>query len=392
MPSILVSHFAIDLYGGLILPILGILENRCHLTPEQTAWLLGVGSLCSGLSQPICAFLSDQWRTRIFGPLGLFVSSIMFCLIGYPTSAVGLSIAYGLAMIGVGMYHPITAATVGQINPAARSWSLSLFFVAGMAGGIAGAMIGSRLVSAPSGFQLLPWAMFPGIVLAIWLQATSRNVPPRVRPSSAETVQVGTRRVRWGVIGLLYIAAALRFSVNTVIVYLYMRWIQSLTQQTHADWTPAAVSQAAAPIVGDLNALTMVGMAIGGLAAGWVRDGREKWPLIVVPLIFTPVFVVLPLVHFGWAYLLAVLAGTGFAMMIPVTITVAQRLLPNQTSLASGMMLGGAWTLALFAPRLAEYVIQQTSVLWAFIATAVTLAASGLVLLPVPEHVLRNRH
>ncbi len=80
--SILAAHMAVDVYGAIVPAILGILEVRCELRPEQTAWLLGVGSLSSGLSQPICAWLSDRFDTRIFGALGLALGAVCLSLIG----------------------------------------------------------------------------------------------------------------------------------------------------------------------------------------------------------------------------------------------------------------------------------------------------------------------
>ena len=51
--TILVSHTLVDVYAALVPPLIGVLQVRCELTDVQKAWLLGIGSLASGLSQPL---------------------------------------------------------------------------------------------------------------------------------------------------------------------------------------------------------------------------------------------------------------------------------------------------------------------------------------------------
>ncbi|MEE9130285.1 MAG: hypothetical protein V3T84_09720, partial [Phycisphaerales bacterium] len=70
------SHTTVDLFAAIVPPLIGVLQVRCELTPQQAAWLLGVGSLSSGLSQPISAWLSDRFDSRLFGAAGLALAAI----------------------------------------------------------------------------------------------------------------------------------------------------------------------------------------------------------------------------------------------------------------------------------------------------------------------------
>ena len=47
-----------------------------ELAASQTAWLLGIGSVSSGLSQPLSAWLSDRTDSRVYGPVGLVVADM----------------------------------------------------------------------------------------------------------------------------------------------------------------------------------------------------------------------------------------------------------------------------------------------------------------------------
>ena len=105
--------------------------------------------------------------------------------------------------------------------------------------------------------------------------------------------------------------------------------------------------------------------------------------MVWVPIVFMPVIGLFPFLPLGAGYFLAVAAGIGFATMIPVTVVLAQQLIPRQTNLASSLMMGGAWALAFLGPACAEFGIGRFGLQTTFLATAATLGLAGLVCLPV---------
>ena len=131
----------------------------------------------------------------------------------------------------------------------------------------------------------------------------------------------------------------------------------------------------------------ILGMALGGLLGGMlVAPGREKWPLVFVPICFTPIVALFPHVAIQASYPLAMLAGMGFASMIPVTVALAQHLIPHRANLASSLMMGGAWMVSAIGPRLAEFGVAHYGIETTFLVTALILAASGIVCLFFREH------
>jgi FSR family fosmidomycin resistance protein-like MFS transporter len=388
---ILCAHTMVDIYAALVPPLLGVLEIRCHLEPRQTALLLGIGSLSSGLSQPLSAILGDWLDSRVCGAAGLLLAGVCLSSIGMVESFAGLVAIYVLGMVGVGIFHPVGASSMGHLADrlprARRSLGVSLFFVAGMAGGITGAALGPRLTALPAGWQALRGLVVPGLLLALLLHLAIGGQPHRHRHQAQDRDLWPARRAAaWRMVGLLYAGNAMRFTVNMALVYLFVRWAQGLTAAAHPLWSPRDVARTSAPVVGNLNALVILGMAVGGLAAGALtRAGREKGPLVLVPILFAPMVALFPLAGLRLGYGLALLAGIGFASMIPVTLSLAQRLLPHRTSLASGLMLGGAWTVAMSGPILAERSLDRFGLGPTFAFVAALLALSGLVALPLPR-------
>ena len=65
----------------------------------------------------------------------------------------------------------------------------------------------------------------------------------------------------------------------------------------------------------------------------------------------------------------------------------AQRLLPHRTSLASGLMLGGAWFFASLGPLLVQWLYTNYGLRTSFAIVAVMLFASGMIGFFLPKEV-----
>ena len=393
------GHIAVDTYSALLAPMIGLLQVRCHLEPEQAAWLLGIGSLSSGLSQPLCAWLSDRMDSRVFGPIGLCMAAIAICLIGSADSFATLVPLYVIGMIGVGIFHPIGASSVGQLADMLpgrrRSIGLSVFFVAGMIGGFIGSLLASAVAHAgDSGFASLRFLIAPGIVIAFILHLAIRHVPHRHHEHRTVKFDETDSRERWTAIAMLYVGNAIRFTVNMAVIYLIVRWAESIAAGEAANGlSTEQIAQRGASLAGRVNACMVVGMAAGGLLASrFIPAGREKWPLVLIPVVMSPSIALFGHAGAGSGYVMAFVLGASFASLVPETLSVAQRLLPHRTSLASGLMLGAAWAVAAIGPRLAESCLGDLgmSIEQAFLATAIMLAISGLICLPLRSSVLRR--
>ncbi len=378
----------VDIYSFSIPASLGLIEKHFGMTRVQAAWFLGAGSLASGLAQPLFAWLSDLTNKRFFGGLGIVLAATWICSLGFAGNVFTVFVFYIFGMIGNGMFHPIAASTIGQLASHRRSLAVSLFFVAGMAGGAIGSVLGSRFI-AEYGIYSLRWFIIPGVLVGLVFHWAISGIEHRGKDFKTVTASIGRASSRWISIGLLYIAASIRFSVNMSLVYLMVRLVEGRVATSAGLTDELEIARLAAPTVGQLNGFMIAGMAIGGFAAGsLIKAGKEKWPLVLGPFLFAPAIAILPFVETRFAGIFTMLAGIGFASMVPVTVAVGQRLLPHRTSFASGLLLGGAWAIALVGPRVVEYIQSQLGLSDTFFWVAVALAVSGLVLFPLSNKLL----
>ncbi|MBZ0171256.1 MAG: MFS transporter, partial [Phycisphaerales bacterium] len=340
-------------------------------------------------------------------------------LLGYARNFPELVALFFVAVLGVGAFHPASAAAVGQLAGRKRSALISVFFLFGMIGGIMGNVLSPLYVHAAgvmsgeageaateAGLRALVWFIPPGLVAAAALAWAINKAPHRHHDAHDHhaSLPADERRRRWTAVWVLYVGNVIRFTVNQMLVYLVIEWIERLTR-AHAgvDKLDVALGQHASELNGPLQASMQVGMGFGALGLGFMLTGRhEKKAFVLIPLIGVAAIVAFPftdhLLGAGrWAVLvpaglLAVVAGFGFGALVPVSMSLGQRLLPHRTSLASGLLLGGAWCVAFIGPQIARAIHRgvDANLEPGFFTAAGLLVAASLLSLALPGRLIRE--
>lgn len=407
--SVIWTHWLIDAFAFVIVALMPVLRARLELTDVQVDILFATGSIGSGAIQPIAAWLSDRYDTRLVGAAGLLLSGACVGLFGYASDFWHLWALQALSTVGVGAFHPVAAAAVGQLSGRRRSLGLSIFFLAGMLGGVTGNTLSPEWVNLwgmrqatmnlDAGLRALRWLAVAAVVGFLAMVWAVRSVPHRSHDGHERhmTLEAGERSARWFAVGVLYTSNAIRFIVNIALVKLLVVWAEDHTlNRAGTSLMTDELSVAASKLNGFLQGSMQVGMGGAGLLAGLVLGVRyEKAAIIVVPSLGAIAVGAFPHLAEGshaaaFGVGLAILAGMGFGGMIPVTLGMAQRLLPHRTGLASGLMLGGAWCWGAAGPFLATGFRAWLGLNGAFLAVGVLLLLAGMVGFVLPSRTLRD--
>lgn len=393
--GILLTHGVIDFFSYVIVPIVTLLEGRVHLTHEQGAFLLGLGSIASGAIQPLVAWISDRFHTRLPGWIGFVLAVLAISLVGHATQYWHLLLIQIIGSAGVGAYHPVAAAVLGQLSGPRRLIGMSAFFAAGMTGGILGNWTTPTYVNR-LGIESLLWLIPPGLLAAWILHKSMRGVEHghiAARTAHAE-LPPAEQSARWRGIWLLYTSNVLRFIVNMMLVQLAIRWSeQAALARSAAQALDDAMRSRATAINGPLQAAMQVGMGFVGLAIGLLaaKSSQRHW------LLWTPIACALPLFLFPaptsptWlAFLILTIAGAGFGGTYSISISLGQQLLPHRTNLASGLLMGGAWGVAFLGPPFAQWIVAESNLRTAFVISGAILLASGAVIALLPPRLTRQ--
>ncbi len=374
----IVTHFVVDVFSFIGVALLPLFAVLLDLPTEKKALLLALGSFCSGAIQPIVAWASDKFDTRTLGTLGFVLAVLCIGNLGMATNFTQFAILYSLGAVGIGAFHPPAAAIVGHLGGSKRSMMIALFFLAGMSGGIIGNVFTPRYVEmmtpmvdgqadTVAGVLALRWFIPVGLVFALVLALTIHKVGHRHSSSAGHHVlmEPSDRRQRWFAVGVLYVANTVRFCVNMALMYLLVELAGEITvARTDGALSDGQLGVEASQLNGIFQASMQVGMGSVGILLGFLLSARfEKFAFVVLPILGSFALFMIPradMIGDGAqvpvAIIGTILTGVGFGAVIPVSISLAQRLLPHRTSLASGLMLGGAWMLAFVGPIFAEIV------------------------------------
>lgn len=372
------THFLVDVFSFVGVSLMPLLAVMLGMTTEQKALLLALGSLCSGVVQPIVAWVSDKFDTRVIGTLGFVVAVLCIGSFGLAQNFTQLAILYSVGAAGIGAFHPPAAAITGHLGGAKRSKYVAFFFLAGMVGGMTGnvlipeyvAMMTPRVDGVPdttSGLRSLLYLIPIGLLAAFVLAKATHSVAHRHNGAHATHTEwdAHEKRQRWFAVGVLYITNMLRFSVNMALVYLLVEWAGEITLiRNDAPMMTESLGIKASKLNGILQASMQVGMGGMGIVLGLILSAKyEKLAFIVFPILGSLALYLIPRsemiaegIEVPFAIFATILTGVGFGAVIPVSISLAQRLLPHRTSLASGLMLGGAWMIAFTGPIIAELI------------------------------------
>lgn len=404
---VIACHAVVDYFSFLFVPLITVIEGRLTLKHEQGALLIAVGSICSGLIQPATAWICDRYNTRLPGVLGLFCAGLAALFIGRVETFEQLILLQIVSSAGVGAFHPVAAAATGKLGGSRRSLALSGFYMAGMLGGMSGNVLFPVWVGhagagdSAVGLRSLAWAMVGAIVFTVIMQlAIGRIDHRRARPRA--DLPPPPIPHRWRSVWLLYAGNAIRFTVNASMVILVARWteIEVLARSGASDLTDPLRTRAAM-MNGPLQASMQLGAGAAAMLAGaFMAHKHERIALALSPLVGAAAIAVFPFTRglgsetsaVVLAAVASIIVGIGSGSLVPMTIGMAQRLLPDHTSLASGLMMGGAWTLAAVGPPLTQAAVDGVGFVSACMIVAVVTGLSGVLAigLRVPEDSQRD--
>ncbi len=335
-----VGHLVLDSYSSFLVPILPLLALKLGLSPAQAGWLIPVMMISSSLMQPVYGIIADRYSKRAFTVLGPLLAAVFISSIGLATSLpmlLALVIAGG---IGIGAFHPQSAAlahrAVMEWKPERQGTVMSVFSSSGTVGYALGPLIISSCV-AWYGLEHSYYTMGFGLIASVLLWRYCPVLEPKQRAADAPPLSQ-LLKAAWAPLTILYFAVVLRSAASVSIQSYLPFWLQE-----HG----LALQQSSLIITGFI----FFG-GIGGFFGGALADrfGARRVSMVSV-LIAAPVLLA-GFFASGWlSYTLIMFGGLCLNLPLPISVVMAQRLVPGGASTVSALVMGFAWGLgALMTP------------------------------------------
>ncbi len=373
------GHFSVDMYSGMLPLILLALTEPLKLSYAQIGFISMCYSLAGSLSQPPFGWLGDRRGNRPLAVVGVAAIAVTVGVMRFVDNYFVLLVLAIIAGLGSGAFHPQGATLAAQTKNEQRGSAASIFMLGGNSGYAFGPIFGAAVfglagTNMPETLAILGLAQ---AAVIFWLLAERQR---QFRNGDQRQVMAAATMAPMAVIVTLTLVIFFR-SWTSSAVSTYVPQVFKMFGYSNAD-------------AGTVLFAILFPLAIGGLIGGALSDriGRRN-VLIASTLLSGPALWLLldstGSAVFVWGAILGLTTGASF----PVTLVMAQSLIPRGLGLMSGIVLGFTFIAGAVGTGVSGVVADQIGLLPTMNLNAVLpLIAGGLALfLPNDKPVLRAK-
>src|SRR5262249_1456167 len=132
--TLMLGHFTVDSYAGLLPVLYPILIGRFHLDLGTVGLVSLAYTGMASVSQPLFGAVADRAGTRFPGA-ALLGPAVTFAAVGFAPSFPALVAIAALSGLGSGFFHPLGALTVRGLLPArGGNTAMSVYVTGGTLG------------------------------------------------------------------------------------------------------------------------------------------------------------------------------------------------------------------------------------------------------------------
>jgi FSR family fosmidomycin resistance protein-like MFS transporter len=327
------GHLTVDVYQGALPAILPFLKEHLALSYTMTGVILVVANFASSVVQPLFGLLSDKKERLFLLPLGIFAAGMGFSLLSLPSHYPAVLALVAVSGLGIASFHVEGYKRAAFFTGDRPATGMSVFSVGGNLGFALGLMIALWTV-ARFGFSSLPFVAIPAVVYTAVFVAMRKAV---ARPAAAGPDGRAGRET-----GQTAGKGAYRALALIICVVVMRSWIQ-LGLVAYIPFYFIGFLKGDPVYAGKLVSTFLLGGAAGTLVGASIADRwghmfELRMSMLLTALGFPLIFLVKGDLLFAVFFILGGILVSSFS----VTIVMAQKLLPQNLGMASGLMTGFA--------------------------------------------------
>ncbi|MCX7839736.1 MAG: MFS transporter [Anaerolineae bacterium] len=319
------GHFSVDMYSGMLPLILAALTPQLGLTYAQVGFAAMTYSIAASVSQPLFGWLGDKRGARPMAVLGVAAIATTVGVMRFVdifTILIGLAVIAGL---GSAAFHPQGATLATYAPNAQRGAAASVFMLGGNTGYAFGPLLNTAIFSLTGDHMPETLAMVGLLQAAIVYWALAQR-PPTIQERATSNI-----------------SSVKRAAISVIIVLMIVMFLRSWLHSAVSTYVPQVFREFGYSTAEAGNVLfsILMPLAIGGLVGGTLSDkiGRRR-VLIATTMLCGPALWLLLNANSESVYAISTLLGLTMGASTPVTLVMAQSLVPRGLGLMSGIVLG----------------------------------------------------
>ncbi len=320
------AHAVTDLAPGALFVALPFFKVKFGLSYAELTAIVLIQNLTSSVSQPIFGYFSDKKSRPWWMPVGCFVTGIMmWASLLVPTYPLVL-LCTAVSGFGSAIFHPEGAKMVNWLSGKAKGKGASLFSVGGNAGfAIGSLLLGALLLGNSFTVSLFILPYIAVSVMFLFVMRRLSRLPQKREKNSVKTANaIHLNLPLIALLGMVLIRATVNSGISTFVPLYYVSFL-------HGSSAYAA----------SLLTVYLAAGAVGTLLGGTMSDRYGSRKVMLYSIL--PVAVLLyffKMVDGVWPFVLLALVSVLLAATFTSSLVLAQKMMPRNIGMASGLTLG----------------------------------------------------
>lgn len=320
------AHAVTDLAPGALFVALPYFKVKFGLNYAELTAIVLLQNLTSSVSQPVFGYLSDKKPHPWWMPVGcLLTGFVMLASLQVPNYALVL-ICTAISGFGSAIFHPEAAKTVNWLSGQAKGRGASLFSVGGNIGFALGSFFLGALLLGDS-YMLYLFALPYVITVSAFLpvrKSLLRAPQNQKIAGAAKKSAVKFNLALLALLGMVLARATVNSGISTFVPLYYMSFLHG-TQAYSASLLTVFLAAGA------------VGTLLGGTSSD--KYGSRRVMLCsIMPVAF--LLYAFKLASGIWPFVILAAVGVLLAATFTSSLVLAQKMMPNNIAMASGLTLG----------------------------------------------------
>ncbi len=365
------GHFINDIYTGVLNPIMPFIAAKIGISMAVAAVVLTISHIFSSLMQPLFGYFADNIAKRSFIFWGLILSSIFIPLSALTNNIFILILCIALGSVGSSLFHPQALGLASNFSKGLDCGKyMSIFLAMGSIGYSLGPIVSSAITQF-LGMNKMPLMTVIGIIWACLMFKFVPKMSANIKISEKIDFKLAFKRILTNhKLNILNIIAMLKTMVtSSCFILLPFLW-------KNIGYKPFYIGMA-------LFMFIFAG-AIGSLTSSWLEKRIGAANVFYISMITTlPLMLMFVLTYKHYSTLslvIFVIMGYITMMATPVTMLLAQNVLPEYKSIISGFINGFSWGVVAVIMSLLGFIAENFGITNVLIFVAIIPAILALPL------------
>lgn len=346
------GHFINDIYTGFLNPIMPFIAEQVKISMPVATIILSCSHIFSSLLQPFFGFFADNMNKRALIFWGLIFVSIFISMAPAANHIWSMVLFIILGSLGSSFFHPQALGLISKFTTSNLAKNMGMFIACGTLGYSMGPLFSSAIAQY-CGLDKMPYLACLGVFWAFIMfnfvpKFSNKNVAkPQINFKNAIKDILSNRKLNiLNVIALL--KSLIQTSCSILLPFLWKSMGYSKFQIGLGLFGFLALGTIASLLSPKLEQKI-------GTANVFYFSMITTFPLMVL---FMLTYKTMPVISFITFTIM------GFVTMFatPITMSMAQNVLPQYKSIIGGFINGFSWGIVAIAMSIIGYVAQATSI------------------------------